>query len=151
MRGTAGLSKIFKALSVDARVRIVLLLKGRTLCVNALAARLRITAAAVSQHLRVLRDAGIVTSEKRGYWVHYRVNPAALRRWKARTDGLLEAGEESRGGTVAVRRKRKARPGTRPKVKSPAKPKRKPKVKPRLEPRPRSKGRPGARAKGKGD
>jgi DNA-binding transcriptional ArsR family regulator len=150
MRGTAGLSRIFKALSVDARVRIVVLLKGRTLCVNALAARLRITAAAVSQHLRILRDAGIVTAEKRGYWVHYRVNPAARRRWKARTDGLLDAGEESRGGAVAIRRKTRARPGTRPKVKSPAKPKTKPKVKPKPKPRPRSKGRPGARAKGKG-
>jgi len=147
MRGTAELSKIFKALSVDARVRIVLLLKGRTLCVNALAARLRITAAAVSQHLRVLRDAGIVTAEKRGYWVHYRANPTMLCRWKARTDGLLEAGEKPRGGTVAVRRKTRARPGTRPKVKSPAKPKTKPKVRPRHKPEPRPKARP----KTKGD
>jgi len=83
------IAKVFRALSVDARVRIVQLLKERSLCVNALAARLEITPAAVSQHLRVLRDADVVIPDKRGYYVHYQINKKTLAAWKKLADGLL--------------------------------------------------------------
>ena len=56
---------------------------------NALAKMLEITPAAVSQHLRVLRDVGLVSDEKRGYFVHYRVNHETLARWKEMADGVL--------------------------------------------------------------
>ena len=68
------LARLLKVLSVGTRVQIVQLLKGRVLCVNALSARLDVTQGAVSQHLRVMRDAGLVIDEKRGYFVHYRLN-----------------------------------------------------------------------------
>jgi DNA-binding transcriptional ArsR family regulator len=87
------LARIFKALSVEPRVKIVQLLKGQTLCVNALARALEITPAAVSQHLRVLRDANIVTAEKRGYFVHYRVNEKTLAQWSETARSLLETKE----------------------------------------------------------
>jgi len=83
------LARIFKALSVDTRVRIVLLLKKRALCVNALAARLEVSASAVSQHLRILRGADLVTPDKRGYYVHYQLNSETLSRWRELVDGLL--------------------------------------------------------------
>jgi len=83
------LARVFRALSVPTRVRLVRLLKEHELCVNALAARLEVTPAAVSQHLRVLRDADLVTGDKRGYYVHYRVNPKTLAAWKALADKLL--------------------------------------------------------------
>jgi DNA-binding transcriptional ArsR family regulator len=83
------LTKVFRALSVDTRVRIVQLLKRRALCVNALAKRLDVTPAAVSQHLRVLRDADLVTPDKRGYYVHYRINETTLAAWKELADELL--------------------------------------------------------------
>ena len=83
------MARIFKALSAAARVQIVQLLKDRNLCVNALAAHLDVSPAAVSQHLRVLRDADLVVAEKRGYYVHYRINPETLGRWGQRADGLL--------------------------------------------------------------
>ncbi len=86
-------ARIFKALSVDARVRIVTLLKRRSLCVNALAHALAITPAAVSQHLRVLRDAHLLTADKRGYFVHYRVNARTLAQWNRATRSLLEMKE----------------------------------------------------------
>jgi len=89
MTGTDKAARIFKVLSVETRVRMVELLKRRSLCVNALARRLKITPAAVSQHLRVLRDAAIVTAEKRGYFVHYRVNEVTLAEWKRLADRLL--------------------------------------------------------------
>jgi DNA-binding transcriptional ArsR family regulator len=84
------LARIFNVLSVETRVRIIDLLKRRSLCVNALARALEITSAAVSQHLRVLRNADIVTAEKRGYFVHYKVNKRTLAKWKEAADGLLK-------------------------------------------------------------
>jgi len=83
------LARVFKVLSVETRVKIVQLLRGRTLCVNALAHHLGVTPAAVSQHLRVLRDADIIAPEKRGYFVHYRLNEKTLRRWREMSDRLL--------------------------------------------------------------
>jgi len=88
------LAKVFRALSADTRVRIVQLLKERSLCVNALAARLGVTPAAVSQHLRVLRDADLVTADRSGYYVHYRVNAKTLAAWKGLADDLLGADAE---------------------------------------------------------
>jgi len=83
-------ARIFKVLSVGTRVRMIDLLKRRSLCVNALARALEITPPAVSQHLRVLRDAEIVTAEKRGYFVHYRVNETTLAEWSQTARSLLE-------------------------------------------------------------
>jgi DNA-binding transcriptional ArsR family regulator len=79
-----------KVLAVGTRVQIVELLKGRTLCVGALAARLGVTQGAVSQHLRLMRDAGLVTDEKRGYYVHYRLNEKTLAAWRGTIDRLLD-------------------------------------------------------------
>lgn len=84
------LARIGKALSLDTRVRIVQLLKHRVLCVNALAEQLGITAAAVSQHLRILRAADLVVPEKRGYFVHYCLNEKTLARWRRRMQELLK-------------------------------------------------------------
>ena len=82
-------ARIFAVLSAEVRVRIIDLLKRRPLCVSALAGILKITPAAVSQHLRILRQAGIVTPVKRGYFVHYGVNGATLPKWRKETEGLL--------------------------------------------------------------
>jgi DNA-binding transcriptional ArsR family regulator len=94
MAKAAALARVFKVLSVDTRVRIVQLLKQRTLCVNALAARLDVTPAAVSQHLRILRDAGLVSADKQGYFVHYRINEKTLAKWEQLAGGLLGTGAQ---------------------------------------------------------
>ena len=91
MKEAEKLSRVFKVLSVGTRVRMVQLLKSRALCVNALARALEISPAAVSQHLRILRDADIVTAEKRGYFVHYRVNQKTLARWCKLAAVLLDS------------------------------------------------------------
>ena len=41
------------------------------------------TAPAVSYHLRILREAGLISSERRGTWVYYRVNPQVMARMRA--------------------------------------------------------------------
>jgi ArsR family transcriptional regulator, arsenate/arsenite/antimonite-responsive transcriptional repressor len=82
---------MFKVLSVSTRVRIVQLLKKRPLCVGALARRLGVSDAAVSQHLRILRDAGLVTDSKRGNFVHYRLNARTLDVWEKTAGALLSS------------------------------------------------------------
>jgi len=84
------LARLLKVLSVGTRVRIVQLLKGRALFVNALASRLDVTPGAVSQHLRIMRDAGLVVDEKRGYFVHYRLNEDTLAAWREEINRLLD-------------------------------------------------------------
>ena len=84
------LAVMFRALSVESRVRIVQLLKKRPLCVNALASRLGVTPAAVSQHLRLLRDAELVEPGRRGCFVHYRLNKKTVRRWRKVFGTLLQ-------------------------------------------------------------
>jgi len=84
------LARILKVLAVDTRVRILRLLKGRALCVNALAAQLDVTQGAVSQHLRVMRDAGLVIDTKHGLFVHYRLSEETLATWREAIDRLLD-------------------------------------------------------------
>jgi len=71
---TNDLVKLFKALADPTRVQILLHLADGNVCVGALAQRLGVTHSAVSQHLRILREAGLVDGDKRGYWVHYSLN-----------------------------------------------------------------------------
>ncbi len=82
MEAPIQIARICKTLSVDTRVKIVQMLKRHALCVRAIAARLEISESAVSQHLRILRDADLVIPDKRGYWVHYQVNPKTLEKWR---------------------------------------------------------------------
>jgi len=72
------LVKIFKALSNNIRLEILSLLAERPLCVNALVNRLNVSQPAVSQHLRVLENAGLVKGSKVGYWVHYSLVPESF-------------------------------------------------------------------------
>lgn len=88
------LARIFRVLSVDTRIRIVQLLKQNSLCVNALARRLGVTPAAVSQHLHVLREADLVKPEKKGYFVHYTINSSKLMEWRKITGELLDRDSE---------------------------------------------------------
>lgn len=67
-----------KALADGTRFRIIDMLLTHDLCVGALAARLNISKAAVSQHLQILRKSGLVRGEKRGYWTHYSVDKTVL-------------------------------------------------------------------------
>jgi DNA-binding transcriptional ArsR family regulator len=91
MHDARKIARIFKALSVDTRVQILQILKEQVLCVGALAARLEVSSAAVSQHLRILRDAGLVIPQKRGYYVHYQVNEETLQEWRQVAADLLTA------------------------------------------------------------
>jgi DNA-binding transcriptional ArsR family regulator len=72
-------SEIFKAMSVETRVKIIELLKSEgPLGGNDIADVIGITPAAVSQHLKILRQVGIVRSERRGYWIPYSIDEEGM-------------------------------------------------------------------------
>lgn len=67
---------IFKALGDNTRFKIVLLIisSNNNVCVTAIANQLSVSQPAVSQHLKILKHAGIVISKKMGYHSHYSIN-----------------------------------------------------------------------------
>lgn len=69
---------LLKALAEPLRWSIVAALAGEELCVCHLTEDLDAPQPLISHHLRVLRDAGIVESEKWRYWTYYRLRPETL-------------------------------------------------------------------------
>ena len=100
--------RLFKLLADETRLRIIELLKNHALCVGALSARLDVTQGAVSQHLRILRTAGLVVPERRGTFIHYRVDEEALAGLKRTVDALAGA-THKKGAKPCVRRRPAAR------------------------------------------
>jgi ArsR family transcriptional regulator len=70
---------LLRVLGEPVRARIVDLLAEEDLCVCHLTEELGIAQTLVSHHLRVLREAGVVESERHRYWTYYRLRPEALR------------------------------------------------------------------------
>jgi ArsR family transcriptional regulator len=82
----AELAQVFKALADPVRLRLVSLIgahEGGEVCVCELTDAFDLTQPTISHHLKVLREAGIIGSERRGTWVYYRLEPAALERMGA--------------------------------------------------------------------
>ena len=95
--------RIFKALSDPTRFKMFFLLSRKTLCVNALVSLLQISQPAVSQHLKVLKQAYLVRSERKGYWMHYSVNRQRLKAFLNGLKALLR--EEKLEEKAVVREK----------------------------------------------
>jgi ArsR family transcriptional regulator len=75
------LAPSFKALGDPIRLRLLSLIAshaGGEACVCDLTDGFDVSAPTISHHLKVLREIGLVTSERRGTWVYYRAEPAAL-------------------------------------------------------------------------
>lgn len=64
---------IFKALAHPIRIEILKKLQGKEVCVCALNEDIEFSQANLSQHLKILRDAKIVVTEKRGMFIYYRI------------------------------------------------------------------------------
>ena len=65
--------KVMKALSDPNRVKIIKMLQHKVMCVCEIQAALKIAQPTVSKHLKILEDAGLVTSRKEGVWVNYQL------------------------------------------------------------------------------
>ena len=68
------LVKVFKALSDETRLKILLIISKRTICQKWISRHLGISESAVSQHIKILKESGIVTGIKQGYSVIYVIN-----------------------------------------------------------------------------
>jgi ArsR family transcriptional regulator len=92
---------LFAALAHPTRLKLVKLLSRQrdqhALCVNALAGRLGVSQSAVSQHLRILRGAGLVKGQRWGYRVHYFINPEVEERLRHLVLDVLNAEERDEG------------------------------------------------------
>lgn len=86
------LSRLFKAVADPVRLRLLSLIAshvGGEACVCDLTDAFDLTAPTISHHLKVLRESGLITGERRGTWVYYRVHPEVL----ARLSAVLVPGE----------------------------------------------------------
>ncbi len=84
--GADELAALFKAVADPMRLRLLSLIAchdGGESCVCDLLEAFDVTAPTVSYHLRILREAGLIGSERRGTWVYYRVNPEMMARMSA--------------------------------------------------------------------
>jgi ArsR family transcriptional regulator len=91
-------AKMFKALGDPIRLRLLSMIAsapddgGAGVCVCDLTGPFDLSAPTISYHLKTLREAGLVTSERRGTWVHYRVRKDSLEL----LSGLLAVEQEAR-------------------------------------------------------
>jgi ArsR family transcriptional regulator len=101
---------VLKAIADETRMKILSLLLQHNYCVRALARKLELSEGAVSQHLKVLRDTGLLTGEKKGYFMHYDVNREVLHALAADLEKLAcveqEACSPEEGGCHASEQER---------------------------------------------
>jgi len=91
------LAAMLKALSDPVRLRLLSVVASRTAgeaCVCDISVGIEVSQPTVSHHLKVLRTAGLLESERRGSWVYYRVVPEALQKLSVvlGADGLIASG-----------------------------------------------------------
>lgn len=70
---------LYRALADETRRRLIKLLLEHNFCVSALARSLGVSESAVSQHIRILKETGLLSGERRGYHMHYAINRERLR------------------------------------------------------------------------
>ncbi|WP_433501154.1 metalloregulator ArsR/SmtB family transcription factor [Sphaerimonospora sp. CA-214678] len=79
----AELAVLLKAAADPVRLRLLSMIgshPGGEACVCDLTDAFDLTAPTISHHLKVLRTAGLIESERRGTWVYYRIVPTAIAR-----------------------------------------------------------------------
>jgi len=82
------ISKALKAIADDTRLKMVTLLLQQNYCVRALSRKLDLSESAVSQHIRVLKEAGLLIGVKKGYYMHYDVDRSTLRAISSKIEEL---------------------------------------------------------------
>ncbi|MDI3327861.1 MAG: metalloregulator ArsR/SmtB family transcription factor, partial [Alicyclobacillaceae bacterium] len=87
-------AEVYKALADKTRLHILALLRGGEMCVCELVEVLQMTQPAVSQHLRRLKQAGLVKERKTAQWVFYRLDGAGVPFLDAMLDALPGVEEE---------------------------------------------------------
>lgn len=86
---------IFKALGDENRWRILETLKEGERCACVLLTRMQISQSTLSHHMKVLCDAGLITSRRDGKWTHYSLRPEGIQAAKGLLDSLLTASRQA--------------------------------------------------------
>lgn len=103
------LAEVFGALSDERRLRALRFIawedpadagRGEAVCACHVEEHLGLSQPATSYHLKVLRQAGLVSAEKRGRWVHYRVADEGLEALRAFLSDMSSERFSRSGGTV---------------------------------------------------
>ena len=81
--------KVFKAIGDETRLKILILLSSKNICAKGIAKHLEISEAAVSQHIKVLKEANLIIAYKNGYYVMYELNNEVLEESKNFIDILI--------------------------------------------------------------
>jgi DNA-binding transcriptional ArsR family regulator len=90
--------EMFKVLAVETRVKILELLKSQgPLGAKEIAKQTGITPAAASQHLKILKQSGLVRSERKGFWIPYAVNVEALEKYRRLLTEICTCGCQGKG------------------------------------------------------
>src|SRR5690348_3036245 len=106
------------ALSDPTRQAVLTLIRRRPCTVGEIASRMPVSRPAVSQHLQVLKSAGLVEEERRGTRHYFRLNPKSFAELRAHIDSMwrdaLTAFSDFANKEAAHHGKRKGNPRTHP-------------------------------------
>jgi ArsR family transcriptional regulator, arsenate/arsenite/antimonite-responsive transcriptional repressor len=83
------LAQAFKALGDPIRLQLMSMIAsaaGGEICVCDLTPAFDLSGPTISHHLKVLKESGLVTAERRASWVYYRAQPALMRQLSALLD-----------------------------------------------------------------
>lgn len=93
------LSQFYKALGDETRLRLIMLLakqkRGNAMCVGKLARELNSTSSNISQHLRILKALGLLSSRRSGYRVHYFLDHDRLAHYQSMAAKMFKSTDES--------------------------------------------------------
>jgi DNA-binding transcriptional ArsR family regulator len=107
-------AEIFKALAHPSRIRIVEALEKGEMCVCELQKFVEGNMSTVSKHLSVLKNAGIVSVEKRGMNVYYTLRAACVPGFSECIEEMIRTDADGKSALASACR---ARPGPRRKTK----------------------------------
>jgi ArsR family transcriptional regulator, arsenate/arsenite/antimonite-responsive transcriptional repressor len=96
--------QLFRALGDETRVQIVRLLAMQSdpLCVCTIEAAFDLSQPTISHHLKILRDADLVLTERQGVWIYYRLNHARFEPIRTFLQSILAPSVERKEETANV-------------------------------------------------
>ncbi|MEW6663552.1 MAG: ArsR/SmtB family transcription factor [Bacillota bacterium] len=89
------LAEFFRALSDETRLKILHMLSSQEMCVCEIIDRLQMSQPAVSHHLKILRQAGLVNDNRDGKWIYYSINAPMLEMYFASFTNVFNPVQEN--------------------------------------------------------
>ena len=82
--------EIFKVFSNEVRLKVFEYLLEGKMCVSGIVNKMNVTQPTVTQHLRILKEIGVVKSEKIGHWMHYSIDKKGINRVKQEMEKFVK-------------------------------------------------------------